>query len=378
MGKFSEQLNEKLRQKKLENLSPEDKKEREVNLVKTFLRDIENRDNRYIFYCPDLTFPLQILRTVYQTAAKLKEFGFNSYVLHETKGFKPEWLKEKYDVNVLYINTDTKKKTHSFPFKPNDTFIVPDGFIGIMESVYDNVAITKIVYLMSYEGIAVIKQHDWSVLGFNKVISVSQELIDDYKAIYPQLDYYYLPFYINTQDIKPKVDVENLKPIITLFSRNKREASQLINIFYNKYGFLNVFDFRVIRTLDSDAYYKAISESCLMVVIDGEAGCMVPPLEASYFGTPVIMYENRSVKHLDFYADKITKVPKDIFFIAEEIANFCLAYLEKSNKGIYVPVENKEYSIENFNKKVLLFEDLQQQLELRFSNVLKAKENEDK
>jgi hypothetical protein len=90
------------------------------------------------------------------------------------------------------------------------------------------------------------------------------------------------------------------------------------------------------------------------------------------------MYENRSVKHLDFYADKITKVPKDIFFIAEEIANFCLAYLEKSNKGIYVPVENKEYSIENFNKKVLLFEDLQQQLELRFSNVLKAKENEDK
>jgi len=115
-----------------------------------------------------------------------------------------------------------------------------------------------------------------------------------------------------------------------------------------------------------------------MVVIDGESGCMVPPLEASYFGVPVIMYENRSVKHLDFYADKITKVPKDIFFITEEIASFCLAYLGKSNIGAYIPIENKEYSIKNFNKKILLFEDLQQQLELRFNNVLKAKENENK
>ncbi len=375
MGKFSENLDASFKRK---NIPLEIRKENDLNLIKDFLGEINNKENRYIFYCPDLTFPLQSLRTIYQTVSKLKELGFKSYVLHENKGFKADWLREEYNVDILYVNTDTKKKSYSFPFKPNDTFIVPDGFIGIMESVYDNVAITKIVYLMSYEGIAVIKQHDWSSLGFNKVISVSQELIDDYRAIYPQLDYYYLPFYVNTQNIKPREDVENLKPIITLFSRNKKEASQLINIFYNKYGFLNVFDFRVIRTLDSDAYYKAISESCLMVVIDGESGCMVPPLEASYFGVPVIMYENRSVKHLDFYADKITKVPKDIFFITEEIASFCLAYLGKSNIGAYIPIENKEYSIKNFNKKILLFEDLQQQLELRFNNVLKAKENENK
>ena len=375
MGKFSENLDASFKRK---NIPLEIRKENDLNLIKDFLGEINNKENRYIFYCPDLTFPLQSLRTIYQTVSKLKELGFKSYVLHENKGFKADWLREEYNVDILYVNTDTKKKSYSFPLKPNDTFIVPDGFIGIMESVYDNVAITKIVYLMSYEGIAVIKQHDWSSLGFNKVISVSQELIDDYRAIYPQLDYYYLPFYVNTQNIKPREDVENLKPIITLFSRNKKEASQLINIFYNKYGFLNVFDFRVIRTLDSDAYYKAISESCLMVVIDGESGCMVPPLEASYFGVPVIMYENRSVKHLDFYADKITKVPKDIFFITEEIASFCLAYLGKSNIGAYIPIENKEYSIKNFNKKILLFEDLQQQLELRFNNVLKAKENENK
>jgi hypothetical protein len=375
MGKFSENLDASFKKK---NIPLEIRKENDLNLIKDFLGEINNKENRYIFYCPDLTFPLQSLRTIYQTVSKLKELGFKSYVLHENKGFKADWLREEYNVDILYVNTDTKKKSYSFPFKPNDTFIVPDGFIGIMESVYNNVAITKIVYLMSYEGIAVIKQHDWSSLGFNKVISVSQELIDDYRAIYPQLDYYYLPFYVNTQNIKSREDVENLKPIITLFSRNKKEASQLINIFYNKYGFLNVFDFRVIRTLDSDAYYKAISESCLMVVIDGESGCMVPPLEASYFGLPVIMYENRSVRHLDFYTDKITKVPKDIFFIAEEIAGFCLAYLEKSNIGSYIPIENKEYSIKNFNKKILLFEDLQQQLELRFNNVLKAKENENK
>mgnify|MGYP001346290731 FL=1 len=255
MGKFSENLDASFKRK---NIPLEIRKENDLNLIKDFLGEINNKENRYIFYCPDLTFPLQSLRTIYQTVSKLKELGFKSYVLHENKGFKADWLREEYNVDILYVNTDTKKKSYSFPFKPNDTFIVPDGFIGIMESVYDNVAITKIVYLMSYEGIAVIKQHDWSSLGFNKVISVSQELIDDYRAIYPQLDYYYLPFYVNTQNIKPREDVENLKPIITLFSRNKKEASQLINIFYNKYGFLNVFDFRVIRTLDSDAYYKAI------------------------------------------------------------------------------------------------------------------------
>lgn len=375
MGKFSEKLKEQQRLKNIENLSVEDKKNRELSLVKDFLNDVESKKNRYIFYCPDLDIPLQTLRTIYQTVDKLIDLGFNAYVLHENNTFENKWLNEKYKIKTLYIN-EGKKKDYHFKFKPTDTFIVPDGFIGIMESVADNLTINKIVYLMSYEGLATLKQNTWYNLGFNKVISVSEELIEDYKSVFPELEYYYLPFYINEENMTQKFGKDQIKPIISLFSRSKKEASQFINIFYNKYKFLDLFQFKVIRQLNSKEYYDTLSESSLMIVMDSESGCMVPPLEASYYGVPVILFENRSMKHLEFYKENIIKTPKDIFSIVDEVATFCLNWLSNSNNDLYDAIENKEYSKNNFNKKIIIFETIQEDLKLKFENILKAKQNE--
>lgn len=375
MGKFSEKLKEQQRLKNIENFSVEDKKNRELRLVKDFLNDVESKKNRYIFYCPDLDIPLQTLRTIYQTVDKLIDLGFNAYVLHENNTFENKWLNEKYKIKTLYIN-EGKKKDYHFKFKPTDTFIVPDGFIGIMESVADNLTINKIVYLMSYEGLATLKQNTWYNLGFDKVISVSEELIEDYKSVFPELQYYYLPFYINKENMTQKFGKDQIKPVISLFSRSKKEASQFINIFYNKYKFLDLFQFKIIRQLNSKEYYNTLSESALMIVMDSESGCMVPPLEASYYGVPVILFENRSMKHLEFYKENIIRTPKDIFSIVDEVATFCLNWLSNSNKDLYDAIENKEYSKNNFNKKIIIFETIQEDLKLKFENILKAKENE--
>ena len=373
MGDFSKKIDEQRRLKFLDNLKPEDKNKREITLINDLIKNISNKENRYIFYCPDLPIPLATLKTIYQTVSELKKLGFNSFVLHETNNFKPEWLKEEYEVNKLFINTDKKGKKTTFDFKTDDTFIVPDGFIGIMESVSDIKTINKIVYLMSYEGLAVLKDNNWNRLGFNKVLSVSKQLIEDYKSCFPELSYYYLPFYINENSINKFLNVKE-KNTITIFSRNKKDSSQLINIFYNKYGFLDVFNFKIIRTLDSDEYYKSISESCLMILMDSESGCTIPPIEASYFGVPVIMFEGRNMEHLDYYKENLNIIPRDIFLITEVLAEFCLNYLTKfENRKI---IKDKEYTLNNFKKRINIFNDIQNEQLLKFENILKSKTNE--
>jgi len=310
MGTYSEQLAEAFRKKNLEKLSPEDKAERELNLINDFIQGIDEKTNRILFYCPDMEFPSRSLVTIYQFSNLLNKLGYNSIVLHEEYGFKPTWLDTKFEhLQVQYLSSKKDKikkqnKSHaSFTFKANDTVIVPDGFWYIMEN-----------------------------LAEEKTISVGQNLMIDHQTLFPYIKFEHIPYVID--EAKPIENKTEIKPEIGLFVRNKREAAQIINAFVNKYPMLSVWQFKVLRKLNSNNYIDQLAKSAILVVHDPMSGCVVPPLEAISVNIPVLLAKTRNVEHLQS-ADNIIACDDSIFAVVDELAAFCYNWMFESNETIY-------------------------------------------
>jgi len=340
MGTYSEQLAEAFRKKNLEKLSPEDKAERELNLINDFIQGIDEKTNRILFYCPDMEFPSRSLVTIYQFSNLLNKLGYNSIVLHEEYGFKPTWLDTKFEhLQVQYLSSKKDKikkqnKSHaSFTFKANDTVIVPDGFWYIMENLAEEKTIEKIVLLMSYEGLGTMKNYyNWYHFGFKKAISVGQNLMIDHQTLFPYIKFEHIPYVID--EAKPIENKTEIKPEIGLFVRNKREAAQIINAFVNKYPMLSVWQFKVLRKLNSNNYIDQLAKSAILVVHDPMSGCVVPPLEAISVNIPVLLAKTRNVEHLQS-ADNIIACDDSIFAVVDELAAFCYNWMFESNETIY-------------------------------------------
>ena len=340
MGQYSDQINEAFRRKNLEKLSPEVKAERELNLINEFIQGIDEKTNRILFYCPDMEFPSRSLVTIYQFSNLLNKLGYNSIVLHEEYGFKPTWLDTKFEhLQVQYLSSKKDKikkqnKSHaSFTFKANDTVIVPDGFWYIMENLAEEKTIEKIVLLMSYEGLGTMKNYyNWYHFGFKKAISVGQNLMIDHQTLFPYIKFEHIPYVID--EAKPVENKTDIKPEIGLFVRNKREAAQIINAFVNKYPMLSVWQFKVLRKLNSNNYIDQLAKSAILVVHDPMSGCVVPPLEAISVNIPVLLAKTRNVEHLQT-ADNIIAVDDSIFAVVDELAAFCYNWMFEPNETIY-------------------------------------------
>lgn len=341
MGQYSDKIKEAFRQKNLENLKPEHKHERELNLLNKFIEEIDEKSNRILFYCPDMEFPSRSLYTIYQFSNTLNKLGYNSIVLHEEYGFKPKWAGNKFEhLKVQYLGSKKdkikqKKQSHAeFSFKANDTVIVPDGFWYIMENLAEEKVLEKIVLLMSYEGLGTMQNYyNWYHFGFKKAISVGENLMRDHQALFPYINFVHIPYVIDI-DLEPVKDKVFIQPEIGLFVRNKREAAQIINTFVNKYPMLSVWQFKVMRKLDMSNYLEQLAKSAVLVVFDPMSGCVVPPLEAIALNIPVVLSKTRNVEHLAG-ADNIIATGDNVFDLVDDLAAFCYNWLFESNNTVY-------------------------------------------
>ncbi|HGY55934.1 MAG TPA: glycosyltransferase family 1 protein [Caldithrix abyssi] len=94
-----------------------------------------------IFYlCPDVPFPSGGVYVIYKHVRFLREAGYEAYVLHFKKPFKPQWF--AYDLPVLYLNDNP-------PLEPGDAIIIPEGFPEVMKK-FASVPLRKIVFALSH------------------------------------------------------------------------------------------------------------------------------------------------------------------------------------------------------------------------------------
>lgn len=368
---FKERLDKMRKRKHEEELSPDDKKQLGLAKLEKIFNTLGNKENRYLFYCPDMPFASTLGKTIYEFAYLLQEAGFTTRVLHEQHGFKPTWLKEPWakNVNIEYVMPEPKKKQKkkkaqmpSYKFKPTDTIILPEGFWSLAEGFKEIKPVTKVILALGYGGMITAEPGmDWSFFGFTDVICLSEKLKDDYKSLWPHFTYHVVNYSIDTEQFKPK-PINEIPPTIALSIRNREDAQELINIFYNRYPYLDMFDFKVLKKLDTKQYGEALRDSCCLVFVDEKAGHPAPPLEATACGIPTIAVFGRGMEHLGNSENFMWVNNNDMFILAEMLAQFCLTWLQSETKHITDKKILKPYVDRDKVKDKLktIFDDLQE------------------
>jgi hypothetical protein len=347
------------------SLSLEERKARRYEKLEAIFSELANKENRYLFYCPDIPFANSMVKIIYEYAYRLKNLNYTVRILHEVKGFKPDWLDYEWrkDIPISYLQEKKNNRftTPVFSFRPTDSLIIPDGFWTVMENVSQLRTLHKIILAFGYGGIITAKPGlNWGTLGFQDVICMSERIRDDYKILWPNLNYYVIGYELELDLLKP-LSIEQIKPIIGVMARSREDASQLINIFYARYPFLDMFEFRILKKMTTHQYLKNLKECAVMVFIDEQAGHPAPPLEAIASNVPVIGIYGRGMDHLAQQEGCYWIQNKDIFLLAEELATFCMNWIKSLTKII----ENKKI-LNNYKSDIIIdkllmtFEDLQQ------------------
>jgi hypothetical protein len=336
-------------------LSLEDRQENRYKKVEVIFEELVGKKNRYLLYCPDIPFACSLVKIVYEYAKQMIDLGYDARVLHEEKGFKPNWLDLDWvkDVKVDYLSTPKESKSPEYKFKPSDTVIVPDGFFSIMKSFYEIKPLHKVVLALGYNGLATMEPGvNWGTLGFKDVICISDGIKKQYEKTLPGLNYYTSSYLINDDLLEP-VDIKEIKPVIGLMARDRELAAKIINIFTNKYPFFSYFQFKILKKLSVKKYCEELRTCSVLVFADDKSAIPAPIVETIKSQIPVITHENRFLENFKGI-DSINVVEvNDEFGFADMLAKFCEVWSSVSTndfKGISI---EGEALLEQFSEKNL-------------------------
>lgn len=360
------------------SLSEEKRKERRYAKLETYFATVGGKENRYFFYCPDIPLACSTVKTIYQHVTLLNQIGYNAFVMHEVQGFKPTWLKDEAinKVPTVYLSEKSvagKYTNPTFDFNPTDSVIIPDGFWTVMEGFAEVKQVHKIVMVHGYGGIVTTSPgYNWSYLGFTDVICTSEQLKEDYSKLWPSMNYHVAPYFINPEEFTP-VDSKDVYPAIGLNCRSREDAQSIINIFKNRYPFLSMFDFRVLKKLDTESYADVLKHCCVHVVLDEKAGNPPSLLEAIQSNVPSLVVYGRGYQHFIDQEGVIFLDTNDHFEIAEALAHFCLNWIENET----TPIADKAILANYTKEKTQLalnktFQALQQHKVQLFSAIKQA------
>lgn len=364
--------------------SEEDRKEDRYEKLDKIFQQLGDKKNRYLFYCPDIPFPCSLVKIIYEHASYLNAMGFNAIILHEVKGYRPSWLKNEEvtkGAKVIYLSEKKKDGKYSKPafvFSPTDTVVIPEGFWTVMTGFAETKMLHKIVMAFGYGGFATAEPGaNWSALGFTDVLCVSEGLKSDYEKLWPNLTYHQVGYAIDREQFEP-LPVKEIMPEIALSCRSREDAQSIINIFYSKYPFLDMFQFKILKKLDTNEYAESLKRSCVMVFVDEKSGHPAPPLEAIACGVPVISVFGRGQEHLAEQQGIVWVATADPFVLSETIAEFCLNWLEHNIQPITDKAILDLYHSEVVKGKILMAYDALQGHKISLFNAIKIAVDESK
>jgi hypothetical protein len=362
---FAEELAKGAKKHRDNNLPEESRKLERYAKLESYFNDLGDKTNRYLFYCPDIPFACSLVKVIYEHVSILKNLGYNAQIIHEVKGYKPNWLisDTKKNIEPIYLSEKTSKGTFtkpSFIFSPTDTVIVPDGFWSVMQGFSDTKTLHKVVMAFGYGGLATAEPGtSWSALGFTDVICMSEKIKEDYSKIWPELNYHTTGYIIDEVEFTP-IAKSDIQPTISLSCRSREDAQSLINIFYGRYPFLDMFQFKVLKRLDTRTYAEVLRNSAINIFIDEKAGHPAPPLEGIAASVPTLAVYGRGMEHLINQKGIIWCETNDLFAVVENLGHFCLNWLENNVEAIVDKTILNDYQPAIVSSRILsVFTELQ-------------------
>lgn len=257
------------------------------NIKENAAKLIEKLDNKefgfYFFTLDTKGNPTAGIANIYEHVKVLNELGYKAYILHEEIEYVGvgEWLGKEYtELPHVAIKAQNHEITN------NDFIIIPEVFANVMEQ-WANIPAKKVVISQSYDYILELLNigATWGLYGITDVITTSQTQANYINNLFPGLKTHVVPVaipdYFKTSD-KPK------KPIISLVTRDQKDAVKIVKSFYLQYPMYKWVTFRDLRGLPRKQFAKSTGESCLSVWVDPIAGFGTFPIESIECDTPVI------------------------------------------------------------------------------------------
>jgi hypothetical protein len=224
------------------------------------------------------------IRYIYQMAMSLKNEGYNPIMLHEKPDYTSvdSWLKGDYMNELPHKSIEGQ----NLEVSPEDLIIVPEIYGFIMDQL-KNLPCGKIVLCQSYDYMMETLQpgHNWLQHGFTKCITTTEEQKEYISNVMRNVSIDIISPVINNLFEK---QIFPPKPIISVHSRDQRDAVNLIKTFYLKYPQYRWITFRDMRSLSEEDFAKGLQDTFVSVWIDSISGFGTFPLESMKVGVPVI------------------------------------------------------------------------------------------
>lgn len=342
---FEQGLKQKFKENKNSAFSDEEKKEYRLKTLNDIFLQIGNKENKFVFYCPDIVVVNDIVRVIYDVALTVHNLGYNVVMLHEINGFKCKWIEgEEYKkLHIDYViqkpGKKSKKEKHQYSFKPSDTLIVPDVFQEVFENTYEVKLIQKVLLVTGYSGLAALPNGiNYNQLNVSAFLFLEEKLKDDYVTVFPDIENasYLLEYKLDKKVFDPaNISLQEIYPVIAISNiGNVKFSQQVINIFYNLYPNLNVFSFKLVSRNNYEEYVNSIKHSCLYVNLDEMVGFKKPILEAINMGVNVATFDRRELSKDTELIDYIQTFSKDPFEAASFLAQYCIYWLSNSSSKV--------------------------------------------
>lgn len=251
---------------------------------------------------------------IYRLGLSLQKNGFNPIMLHE----KPEytgvsgWLTD--DVSSL---PHQSIEGQQLQIAPEDFIVLPELY-GFVMSQIAKLPCGKIVLCQAYDHMLETLQpgETWSQFGFIKCITTSEIQKEFIENVFRGISYEILKPYIS--DVFEKQSLPP-KPIISIHSRDQRDAVNIIKSFYIKFPQYRWITFRDMRGLTEKEFATALKDCFLSVWVDDTSAYGTFPLESMKVGVPVLglvpnlvptwmnenngLWINNQIQLVDFIAD---------------------------------------------------------------------------
>ena len=255
-----------------------------IENLKKSIENLETQNSKVYFFVQDTKGnPKASVRYIYQLAMALKNNGFNSIILTETKDYigVGGWLGVEY-MELPHVAVDGQNLIIS----PDDFIVIPEIFGFVMEQIKD-LPCGKIVLCQAYDHMleTLNPGFSWLNYGFYKCITTSEFQKEYISSVMRNVSIDILTPYISECFVKTNL---TQKPIIAVHSREQRKALNFIKNFYLKFPQYRWITFRDMRGLYETEFASQLKECMLSVWIDETSGFGTFPLESMACGVPCI------------------------------------------------------------------------------------------
>ncbi len=235
--------------------------------------------SRILYFCPDFPQPSGGIKTLYRHVRRLKEMGFDAWIVHQKRPFQVTW--HGYEAPTIWLSDRPQ-------FTPRDVLVIPEVMPQIMQQTA-RFAGERIVIALSWSPTYWNLPHGqtWRSYGIERVMTKSP-LIKEYLRWSMGIESTLISEYVN--EARYRFTPEQKRPKVCYLTRKERSAAWLHSILCAKGAPFTEFEWMALRGLSENEYAHHMREATVYVSTNMQEGMNTSVLEAMACGCLVVGY----------------------------------------------------------------------------------------